>query len=300
MKRESSPPLAILFERGEIGAGLVDDRGTRPRPCRARPSAPRATRSTAVRKRAASSLSGANSAATAASSRSAASVRAACSAGAARDTLAAPASAARCERVDLRLAALDRVELGAQLAHPSRQLVGLAAVLAGERAQLEQARLDAVELARVVQQRLGRRASLSSASPASITARSSAASASASSGCSAAIRSSRRAARAAAASAESEPSQTCRSSSQVAGQPLALLHVGAGSASAPPRRLRLERGQLGEVRQQQVLVGPRRLDLRRARRPARPRPARHSRQAPPPRRYHRPHSGRAAPGGRAG
>ena len=185
--------------------------------------------------------------------------RSACSRYASPAAFAAAASAS-----SSRLAALDRVELGAQLAHLVGQLVDLAAVLAGDRAQLEQPGLGAVERER---DRAPALRPLRPACPRPRPPRSPrgrapralrrAADARRRSGRAAAPR------RAIAASGESDPSQTCRSSSRspASRSPFCMPRARFGEARLLAR-LRLERGQFGEVRQQQVLVGLRALDLR--------------------------------------
>ena len=66
----------------------------------------------------------------------------------------------RFERVEFGLAGIDRVEPAAHVAHRAGQVVDLAAMLAGQRAQFEQPRLGRIERFGIVHQRLGRRRQL--------------------------------------------------------------------------------------------------------------------------------------------
>ena len=109
-----------------------------------------------MRKRAASSFSGASSAATAVVELHRGGDAVGVQRLGARAIDAARLARRLLQRAELRLAALDRVERRAHLAHLLGQHIDLAAVLAGRGAQIEQARLDAVERQGIVRQRLGR------------------------------------------------------------------------------------------------------------------------------------------------
>ena len=160
------------------------------------------------------------------------------------------------ERVELRLAALDALEPAAHVAHQFGQFVDLAAMLACQRAQFEQPRFGSLERGGVVDQRLGCRLELVFGL-AGFDYR-------------AVERRQRFGQQRVLGGNPVKPTrgdaQRCERRIrafpqvpqffQIARQLLALLHVGA--CFGEPRflaRLRFERSQFGEMREQQVLVG---------------------------------------------
>ena len=151
MKRDSSPPDAIRVSGPNGAPGLVDTSNS----TRSVPDGPGSAARKLVRKRAESSFSGASSAATAASSRGRGfAPLAAKRLGGGRISLAGRRQLG-VELGDPLAAGFDRRQLRAHLLAKVGQRVGLDPVLAGEAADVEQARLDIVQPRRVERQRLG-------------------------------------------------------------------------------------------------------------------------------------------------